>query len=70
MPDAGINRLSNIALKRNRIITTIKIPDDDREFLQWMGFGPDTYPAGGPPDFVFPVDNPGFYIRFFDQDGE
>jgi hypothetical protein len=51
-------------------VPLLKIPKEDREFLEWIGYGPGTYPAGGPPDFVFPVDNPDFYIRFFEQDGE
>jgi len=47
----------------------IKITSSDRPLLEAYGIGPGSYPASGNYEFIFPSDNPDFYIRFFEKDG-
>jgi len=47
----------------------IKITGSDRDLLEAYGIGPGSYPAAGNYEFIFPSDNPDFYIRFFEKDG-
>lgn len=47
----------------------LKITDSDRNLLDGYGIGPGSYPAAGSYEFIFPSDNPDFYIRFFEKNG-
>jgi hypothetical protein len=50
-------------------MTIIEITGSDRALLEGRGIGPGSYPATGGYEFIFPSDNPDFYIRFFEKNG-